>query len=185
MDNKVYENAEVTMKKSLESLRHELSKMRTGRASLSVLDDVRVEYYGTLSPLNQIATLSLPDARTIAIQPWDASALPLIEKAIQKASLGLNPVNDGKIMRLPVPPLNEERRKELVKIMKKHGEDSKVAVRNVRRLANDELKKLLKDSKITEDEEKKMLDKVQKLTDDYIKKIDEAITHKEKDVMEV
>lgn len=173
------------MKKTLEALRHELSKMRTGRASLSILDDIRVEYYGTLTPLNQVGTLSVPDARTLAIQPWDTSAAVAIEKAIQKSGLGLNPVNDGKIIRIPVPALNEERRKDLVKVIHKHGEECKVGVRNARRDANEELKVLKKDSKITEDEEHKGIEKIQKLTDDFIKQIDEALTHKEKDIMQV
>jgi ribosome recycling factor len=185
MDNKVFADMEAKMKRALDALAHELVKMRTGRASLSVLDDVRVDYYGTPTPINQLATLSVPDPRTIAIQAWDHSAVPSIEKAIQKAALGLNPVNDGKIIRLPIPALNEERRKELVKNAHKHGEDCKVSVRNTRRDANEELKKLKKDSKITEDEEKKGHERIQKTTDDFIKKIDEALSHKEKDIMEV
>jgi ribosome recycling factor len=185
MDNKVYQDTEDRMKKALEALRHEFSKMRTGRASLAMLEDVRVDYYGTQTPLNQLATLGVPDARLITIQPWDKQAAGAIEKAIQKADLGLNPVNDGKIIRLPIPPLNEERRRELVRFIKKHGEDCKVSIRNARRDANEGLKKLLKDSKITEDDEKKGLEKVQKLTDDYIKHVDETLSHKEKDIMEV
>lgn len=185
MDNKVFDKASERMKKSLEALRHELSKMRTGRASLSVLDDVRVDYYGTLTPINQMATLSVPDPRTIAIQPWDASAAGNIEKAIQKSDLGLNPVNDGKIIRIPIPPLNEERRRELVKVSHKYAEECKVGVRNARRDANDELKGLLKSSAITEDEERKGIERIQKMTDDATKQIDEAISHKEKDIMQV
>lgn len=185
MYNTLFNQSNDKMKKALDVLRNELSKMRTGRASLSVLDDVRVDYYGTPTPLNQLATMSVPDPRTIAIQAWDSSAASAIEKAIQKADLGLNPVNDGKIIRLPIPPLNEERRRELVKVMKKHAEDCKVAVRNVRRDANDELKILQKDSTITEDEERKGIEKIQKMTDDYIKHIEEALAHKEKDIMQV
>lgn len=185
MDNKIFDKANDRMKKALESLRHELSKMRTGRASLSVLDGVKVDYYGTATPLNQLATLSIPDPRTIAIQPWDASASAAIEKAIQKSDLGLNPVNDGKIVRIPIPPLNEERRRDLVKVMHKHAEDCKVGVRNARRDANDELKVLKKASTITEDDERKGIERIQKLTDDAIKQIDEAIAHKEKDIMQV
>jgi len=149
------------------------------------LDDVRAEYYGTLTPLNQMATLSVPDARTLAIQPWDVSALQTIEKAIQKSGLGLNPVNDGKIIRVPIPALNEERRKELVKFAHKHSEDSKVAVRNVRRDLNEELKNLKKDSHITEDAERKGIERIQKLTDDFIKQLDDTLAHKEKDIMQV
>ena len=185
MDEKVFNKTSDRMKKALEALRHELSKMRTGRASVGLLDDVRVDYYGTQTPLNQMASLSVPDPRTIVIQPWDASAVPLIEKAIQKADLGLNPANDGKLLRVPIPPLNEERRMELVKVSKKFGEECKVSVRNARRDANDELKTLKKSSDITEDEERKAHDRIQKLTDDYIKQIEAALDHKEKDIMEV
>ncbi|MFA4974773.1 MAG: ribosome recycling factor [bacterium] len=185
MDNKVFDKAQDKMKKAVELFRHELAKLRTGRASLSVLDDVKVEYYGTMTPLNQMASMTLPDPRTIVIQPWDGSAVGAIEKAIQKADLGLNPANDGKVIRLPVPPLNEERRLELTKVVKKHGEDCKVIVRNARRDANEELKVLKKDSKITEDEERKAHERVQKMTDDFIKQVDEAIAHKDKDIMQV
>lgn len=185
MDNKVFDRANEKMKKALDVMRAELAKMRTGRASLSVLDDLKVEYYGTMTPVNQVATLSLPDARTIAIQPWDASALSAIEKAIQKSNLGLNPANDGKVIRLPVPPLNEERRREIVKVIHKYGEDCKVAVRNIRRDSNEELKALKKDSDITEDDERKGIEKMQKMTDDFIKQIEETLSHKEKDIMQV
>lgn len=185
MDNQVFDKTAERMKKALEALRHELAKMRTGRASLSVLDDVRADYYGTITPLNQMATLSVPDPRTIAIQPWDASAASAIERAIQQANLGLNPVNDGKIIRIPIPALNEERRRELVKIIHKHGEECKVSVRNARRDANEELKRLKKNSTITEDDERKGEERIQKLTNDYIKQIDEALAHKEKDIMQV
>lgn len=185
MDSQVHDKANEKMKKAIEALRVELSRMRTGRATLSVLDGVRVDYYGTLTPLNQIATLSVPDPRTLAIQPWDASVTTAIEKAIQKADLGLNPVSDGRVVRIPIPPLNEERRRELVKVVHKFGEDCKVSVRNARRDANEELKALMKDSKITEDEERKGIERIQKLTDDYTKQIDEALAHKEKDIMQV
>ena len=185
MDNQVYDGAKMKMEKAVVALGHELAKMRTGRASLAILDGLHVDYYGTSTPLNQLATLSVPDARTIAIQAWDAGAIASIDKAIQKADLGLNPVNDGKTIRLPIPSLNEERRRELVKLMHKHGEDCKIGVRNARRDGNDELKSLKKDSDITEDDERKGHDAIQKLTDDYIKKIEEAMSHKEKDIMEV
>ncbi|MFA4875183.1 MAG: ribosome recycling factor [bacterium] len=185
MVNQVYEKTNQKMQKAMEALRNELSKLRTGRAALSVLDDIRVDYYGTLTPLKQMASLSVPDARTIAIQPWDISAASAIEKAIQKSDLGLNPANDGKVIRIPIPQLNEERRKELVKVTHKHGEECKVSMRNARRDANDELKALLKESKITEDDERKGLERVQKLTDNFTKQIDEALAHKEKDIMEV
>ncbi len=185
MDNKVFEKTSERMKKALEALKHELSKMRTGRATAGVLDDVRVDYYGTMTPLSQMASISVPDPRTIVIQPWDASAVASIEKAIQKSDLGLNPANDGKVLRVPIPPLNEERRKELVKVSKHFGEECKVSIRNARRDANDELKSLKKSSDITEDEERKAHDRIQKLTDDYIKQIEAALEHKEKDIMEV
>lgn len=184
MDNVVNEIS-VRMKKSVDAFHDELAKLRTGRASLSILDDVKVDYYGQVSPLNQVGTLAVPDPRTITIQPWDTTAAQAIEKAIQKADLGLNPINDGKVIRIPIPPLNEERRKDLVKVMHNHAEQSKVAVRNTRRDANDKLKKMQKDSEITEDDLKKGQDKIQKLTDEHIKQIDEAVKHKEKDIMEV
>ena len=184
MDN-VIEHSKEQMEKAITAFCHELSKLRTGRASISILDDIRVEYYGTLSPLNQVATLSIPDPRTIAIQPWDASAAQAIEKAIQKSELGLNPVNDGKVIRIPIPTLNEERRRELVKVVGTHAEHCRISVRNARRDANDHLKKLEKESEITEDDLHKGQDQVQKLTNDYIKKIDETAEHKEKDIMEV
>jgi len=185
MDNKAFEKAEGRMKRAVEALREELAKMRTGRASLSILDDVRVDYYGTPTPLNQLATLSVPDPRTIAIQPWDAQAAQAIEKAIRTANLGLNPVNDGRVIRVPIPPLNEERRKELVRVVHKHAEECKVSVRNARRDANEELKSLRKSSAITEDDERKGIERVQKMTDEMIKRIDEIAAQKEKEIMQV
>lgn len=173
------------MQKTMDTFRHELSTLRTGRASISILEGIKAEYYGNLTPLNQMATLGTPDARTIVIQPWDATALQAIEKAIQKSDLGLNPVNDGRLIRLPIPPLNEERRRELVKVIKKYGEECKVGVRNIRRDMLADLKKQKDDSKITEDEHKKGHDQIQKITDDFIKLIDETAAHKEKDIMEV
>ncbi len=185
MDNQVFEKSQGRMTKALEAFRHELTKLRTGRASLSVLDDIRVDYYGTMTPLKQMASLSTPDPRSIVIQPWDASASGAIEKAIQKSDLGLNPVNEGKLLRVPIPTLNEERRLELVKVVKKHAEECKVSVRNARRDANEELKHLKKESSITEDDERKAEQRIQKMTDDFIKQIDETVAHKEKDIMEV
>jgi len=185
MDKKVFDSTNDRMKKAVDALRHELSKMRTGRASVGLLDDVKVDYYGTQTPLKQMASLSVPDPRSIVVQPWDGSAVPLIEKAIQKSDLGLNPTNDGKVLRVPIPPLNEDRRKELVKVSKKFGEECKVSVRNARRDANEELKALKKSSDITEDEERKAHERIQKLTDGFIKEIEEALEHKEKDIMEV
>jgi ribosome recycling factor len=148
-------------------------------------DDIKVEYYGTSTPLNQVATLNIPDPKQITIQPWDQKAIQDIEKAILKSDLGLTPMNDGKVIRISIPPLTEERRKDLVKVVKKKGEEGKVAIRNIRRDANDSLKKLEKDKEISEDELKKALDEVQKMTDSYIKKVDETVEHKEQEVMEV
>lgn len=178
-------DAKVRMRKAIDLLNLEIAKVRTGRASLSILDDVRVDYYGNPTPLNQVATLNTPDPRMITIQPWELNLIANIEKAILKADIGLNPTNDGKIIRLPVPALNEERRKELARFIKKHGEDSKVAVRNVRRDANEHLKKLEKEDRVSEDDIKKAQVDVQKLTDDFIKEIDEVVAKKEKEIMTV
>lgn len=183
--NSVINDAKQRMKKAIELLRNELAKMRTGRASLAVLDDVRVEYYGNPTPLNQVATLNTPDPRLITIQPWESNLIGEIERAILKADLGLNPANDGKTIRLPIPTLNEERRRELVKFIKKHGEDTKVAVRNIRRDANDHLKKLEKEEHVSEDEIKKAQSDVQKLTDDFTKEIEGVVTKKEQEIMTV
>lgn len=173
------------MKAAIEALKHEFNTVRTGRASLALLDDVRVDYYGTPSTLNQVATLSLPDARTIIIQPWETKMLGVIEKSIQKSDIGVNPVNDGKVIRLVIPQLTEERRKELVKKTKKMAEDAKVAIRNIRRESNEALKKAEKDKTITEDELLKGEQEIQKTTDDFIKRVDDAFLHKEKEIMEV
>ncbi len=181
----IKKKAEERMKSAIDSLRHEFSTIRTGRASLALLDDVKVDYYGTPSPLSQVATLSLPDARTISIAPWESKMLSVIEKAIQKSDVGINPVNDGKVLRLIVPPLTEERRKELVKKAKKMAEDSKVIIRNIRRDSNEALKKAEKEKKITEDDLTRSEQEVQKMTDDFIHRLDEALAHKEKEIMEV
>lgn len=173
------------MEKTLESLGREFSKLRTGRASASLVENIKVEYYGNFTPLNQVASVAVPDSRTITIQPWDKSGFAAIDKAIQKSDLGINPVNDGKIIRIVIPPLTEERRKELVKLAKKYGEDAKVALRNIRREANDALKKAEKDKTITEDEHHKASEEIQKLTDSYVAKIDERCAAKEKEVMEI
>jgi len=170
---------------ALESFLERLQKVRTGRANIAVLDGVRVDFYGTLTPLNQVANLSVPDPKTIMVKAWDKSQLKAIEKAIQAAGLGLNPVVQGDILRLPIPALTEERRKELVKQVKKLGEDFKVEIRNFRREANEEAKKGEKDSKITEDESKKLQTTVQKDTDAGIAKVDEIVARKEKELMEV
>jgi ribosome recycling factor len=182
---KMITDAKQRMDTSLEQVRRELTAMRTGRASLAMLDVIRVDYYGTPTPLNQVGNMSVPDPTTITIQPWDPSTLPLIEKAIRTSDLDLNPQNDGKLIRIPVPQLTEERRKALVKTAHKHAEDGRVAIRNVRRDVNDHLKKLLKSHEVSEDEEKQAMAEVQKLTDAHIEKINEILKKKEAEVMEV
>jgi ribosome recycling factor len=162
-----------------------MATIRTGRASLSILDNLRVDYYGTPTPLNQVANLHVPEPNLITIQPWDVSQIGLIEKVIRTSDLGLNPANDGKIIRLPIPPLTEERRKELVKKLHHVAEHHRVAVRNVRRDGNEAVKKLAKDKKITEDDDKKAHDEIQKMTDTYMDKIDAASKTKEKDILEI
>jgi ribosome recycling factor len=178
-------DASQRMHASVETVRRELAGMRTGRASLSMLDGIRVEYYGTPTPLSQVGSLGTPDPTLITIQPWDPSLLPLIEKAIRLSDLDLNPQNDGKIIRIPVPTLTEERRKTLVKHAHKHAEEGRVAVRNVRRDANDHLKKLLKDHDVSEDDEKHAIAEVQKLTDHHIDQINEILSKKEAEILEV
>ncbi len=181
----VLKEAEERMKKALASLDKEFARLRTGRASTSLLDGVRVDYYDTPTPLDQIASVSTPDSRTITIQPWDRKAFSDVEKAILKSDLGLTPVNDGKIIRISIPPLTEDRRKDLVKVAKKYAEEAKVAVRNIRRDANDALKKKKNDKAISEDEQHKGQDDVQKLTDAYIAKTDAVLATKEKEIMEI
>jgi ribosome recycling factor len=173
------------MEKSVEALRREYQKVRTGRANLGLLDDIRIDYYGTPSPLSQVATLSVPEPRTILLQPWETKMISVIEKAIMNANLGITPANDGKVIRLNLPALTEERRKDIVKQLKKMAEEAKVAVRNIRREAIDELKKLEKNKKISEDDQKRAEKEVQDLTNSYVAKIDEVLAHKEKEVMEV
>lgn len=180
----VIEEAKESMGKSVASLKNEFKRVRTGRASLSLLDGIRVDYYGTPSPLNQIASLSVPESRLITIQPWDASVIKDIEKAILKSDLGLTPSNDGKIVRISIPPLTEERRKSLVKVIHKMSEEHKVAVRNIRRDANEQLKSLKKDGEISEDEAFKAQEKIQKMTDEFIKAIDGVYAEKEKEILE-
>ncbi len=185
MIDEVKQEAKEKMDKSISSLKGELKKIRTGRASLSLLDDVRVEYYGTMTPLNQLATLSVPESRLITIQPWDVSSINSIEKAILKSNLGLTPSNDGKIIRITIPPLTEERRKDIVKQVNKMCEDYRVAVRNVRREANDMLKQLKKEGDASEDDVFKAQEDIQKLTDDHIKDIDNIYKDKEKEILEL
>ncbi len=177
--------AKTRMGKALEDLRHELAGLRTGRASTALLEHIKVEYYGTPTPLNQVATLGVPEPSLLTVQPWDPSLLQAIDKSIRSSDLGLNPVNDGKLLRVPIPPLTEERRKELVKHLHKVLENHRTAVRNIRRDSNDELKKLLKDKKVSEDEEKRGLDEVQELTDEFIGKLEDLGAAKEKEILEM
>jgi len=178
-------NAKTRMEKALGDLQHEMASIRTGRASLGILDHIRVDYYGTPTPLNQVANLHVPEPSLITIQPWDVSQIGPIEKAIRTSDLGLNPSNDGKLIRLPIPPLTEERRKELVKKLHGVAEHHRVSVRSIRRDANEAVKKLLKDKKVTEDDDKKAHDEIQKMTDAYMSKIDQAAKTKEKDILEI
>jgi ribosome recycling factor len=171
------------MEKALADLQHAMATIRTGRANVHLLDNVRVDYYGTSTPLNQVANLHVPEPGLITVQPWDASQIGAIEKAIRTSDLGVNPANDGKIIRLPVPPLTEDRRKELVKKLHGIAEDHRVAIRNVRRDSNDHVKKLTKDKKINEDEDRRAHDEMQKLTDGYMAKIDSAARTKEKELL--
>jgi ribosome recycling factor len=173
------------MKDRIEFARHALATIRTGRASLSILDGITVDYYGTPTPLNQVASLTIPDPALIVAQPWDASIITAIEKAIRKSDLGLNPNNDGKSVKIPIPPLTEERRKDLVKKVQHMGEEERTHVRLLRRDGNEHAKKLLKDKAISEDDEKRALEQIQKLTDKYILQIDELVKHKEKDLLAV
>lgn len=181
----VYNDTESQMQKVIEALKREFAGIRTGRASVGLLDGISIDYYGTPSPLNQVATLSVPESSLIVIQPWDISVLKQIEKAILRSDLGITPSNDGKVIRLAVPPLTEERRKELAKLVKKRAEEKKVVVRQVRREANDLLKSLEKDKDITEDQLHRGQDQVQKLTDKYINTIDEITAKKEQEILEI
>jgi ribosome recycling factor len=178
-------HAKTRMDKVLTDLQQDMAGIRTGRASVSIFDNLRVDYYGTPTPLNQLANLHVPDPSLITVQPWDVSQIGAIEKAIRSSDLGLNPANDGKIVRVPIPPLTEERRKEIVKRLHHIAEEHRVALRNIRRDANDHLKKLLKDKLISEDEERRSLDGVQKLTDGHIQKVDQVSKTKEKEILEV
>jgi ribosome recycling factor len=185
MAKNVISNMKNHMEKTVDSLRKEYQKVRTGRASTALLDDIKVNYYDTPTPINQVASLAVPEARVIIIQPWEAKLIPVIEKAILNANIGLTPTNDGKLIRLALPPLTEERRKEIVKLLKKMAEDAKIALRNIRRDTNDELKKLEKEKKISEDDLKRAEKEVQDMTNVYVAKVDEVLTIKEKEVMEV
>ena len=180
----IHAEANQRMQKTLDTLKKDLARIRTGRASPALLDGITVDYYGSPMPINQVANISIPDARLIIIQPWEKSMLGPIEKTIQASELGLNPQNDGNMLRLPIPPLSEERRQDLFKNCKKTGEESKVAIRNVRRDANEKLKKAEKDKQVTQDEAKKGQDEIQKLTDKFIKMVDDVLVAKEKEIME-
>ena len=181
----IKKNAEQKMLKSIEAFKVELSKIRTGRAHPGILDQVQVEYYGSMVPLSQVANVSLQDARTISVQPWEKGMGAKIEKAIRESDLGLNPSSQGDLIRVPMPPLTEERRKELTKVVKSAGEDTKIAVRNLRRDANEHAKRLLKDKEITEDDDRRSQDEIQKLTDKTITEIDKLVQAKEAEVLAV
>ena len=178
------QEAEAAMKKAIAALERDFKRVRTGRASLSLLDGIKADYYGVPTPLNQMASLSIPEPRLILIQPWEPKSCEAIEKAILKSDLGLTPVSDGKVVRITIPPLTEERRKELVKVVRKMGEETKIAIRAARREANDMLKELKKEGEVSEDDAHRGMDQIQKLTDQYVAKVDELIQAKEKEIME-
>jgi ribosome recycling factor len=181
----VKNNTEQRMQKSLETLKMDLSKVRTGRAHTGILDHVMVDYYGSPTNITQVANVTLIDARTIGVQPWEKKMISAIEKAIRDADLGLNPATQGEIIRVPTPALTEERRKEMVKLVKTEGEDAKIAIRNIRRDANESLKKLVKDKACSEDDERRAQDEIQKLTDKFVSDVDKALADKEKEVLTV
>lgn len=185
MEPQIIKECEVKMQKTISALGKELGKVRTGRASLALLDDIEIDYYGTPSPLNQVATLSVPESRLIVIQPWDNSLIGQIEKAILKSELGMTPANDGKVIRITIPRLTEERRKELVKLVKKMGENNKIGVRNIRRDTIERLRSMEKGKEISKDELHQLQDQVQKATDAFVEQIDEMIEAKEKEIMEI
>jgi len=184
MIESVYQDSKENMGKVIEALKKELKRVRTGRASLSLLDGIKVDYYGTLTPLSQMATLAVPESRQITIQPWDTTVIKEIEKAVQKSDLGLTPSSDGKIIRIAIPPLTEQRRKELVKVVHKISEEYKVSVRNLRRDANELIKDIKKDGKISEDDAFKSQEKIQKITDEHISLVDACYKEKEKEILE-
>jgi ribosome recycling factor len=185
MEEKIYTDVTLKMEKTIVNLKTDLNKVRTGRASLALLDDIRIDYYGTSTPLSQMTTLAVPEPRLITIQPWDPTTIGEIEKAILKSELGLTPMNDGKIIRINIPRLTEERRKELVKVVRKMGEATKVALRNIRRDANEQVKGLEKNKKISQDQLHQWMDKVQTSTDKYIEKVDTVLSAKGKEILEI
>lgn len=183
--HKVTKDAEVRMRKSIESFKAEIAKLRTGRAHPSILDHVRIDYYGSEMPINQVANITVTDARTLTISPWERKMVPAIEKAILNSGLGLNPTTAGEVIRVPMPALNEERRRDLIKVVRTEGEAARVSIRNVRRDANTELKDMLKAKTITEDEERRLSDEVQKITDKLIAEVDQLLAAKETDLMAI
>jgi ribosome recycling factor len=185
MVEEVLDDLKTEMKKALDFIKKEFARVRTGRASISLLDGIRVNYYGTPTPLNQMATLSVPESRLIVVQPWDSTMIGEIEKAIQKSELALNPMNDGKMIRIPIPPLTEERRKELVKLVKKMAEERRIDLRNKRRDAIEILREMKKEKEIGEDVLYRYQDEVQKITDDFVAKVDEQLAAKEKEILEM
>lgn len=185
MINNIKQDAEKRMKKAVETLRNDMTKIRTGRANAGLLDHVQVEYYGNLTPINQIANITSSDSRTLLVTPWEKSMVAAVEKAILTSDLGLNPATTGNAIRVPMPPLTEERRKELIKVVRHEGEQSRVAIRNIRRDANSQLKDLVKEKEISEDDERRANEVIQKVTDKHIAEIDAALAEKEKDLMEV
>ena len=185
MINELYQDTKKKMEKSIEALSKELASIRTGRASLAILDGIMVDYYDTPTPLNQVATLSIPESRLIVVQPWDTSIIKDVERSIMRSDLGLTPSNDGKVIRISIPPLTEERRIQLVKVVKRYGEDSKVGIRNARRDAISEAKEFEKEKVISEDDFRRAQDEIQKITDRFVEKVDEVIQKKEKEILEV
>ena len=183
--NQIKADTSARMEKTLDTLKNDFGGLRAGRAHASLLDNIMVEAYGSLSPISQVGTISVPDARTLSVSVWDRGLAKAVEKSLRESDLGLNPVSDGQLIRIPIPPLSEERRKELVKIAGKYAEQNKVAIRNIRRDALDEVKKLKKDNLISEDDEKRYSNEIQKLTDDATKKIDDLLEQKEKDILQV
>jgi len=185
MINEIQQDAELRMTKSIESLKNEFSKLRTGRANVSLLDQIEVEYYGTPTPLNQVASVTATDARTLTVAPWEKPMVAVIEKAILTSNLGLNPATAGMAIRVPMPPLTEERRREMIKVVRGEAEQGRIAIRNIRRDANNQFKELVKEKEISEDEERRASDSIQKLTDKFIAEVDSLLAAKEHDMMEV
>lgn len=185
MINDIKQDAEKRMKKAVESLQHDLTKVRTGRANVGLLDHIQIDYYGNPTPLNQVANINASDSRTLLVTPWEKSMVAAIEKAILTSDLGLNPATAGSAIRVPMPALTEERRKELIKVVRNEGEQSRVSIRNIRRDANSHLKELVKEKKISEDDEHRASEVIQKITDKYIAEVDHALSEKEKDLMEI